>query len=74
MFNATPLPPGPAGELSFGDVSLVFAKIVPGDEPRGFVPSYHFRILTRDMADAGHINCVGKPDFKGQMVAALTGK
>ncbi len=56
MFDATPLPPGPAGELSFGDVSLVFVKIVPGDEPRGFVPSYHFRILTRNMTDAGHIN------------------
>lgn len=27
-----------------------------GDRSRGFVPSYHFRIETRDGSDAGHIN------------------
>ena len=49
------LPPAPES-LSFGDVSLRFDHIVPGDPSRDFVPYYHFRILTADGTDAGHIN------------------
>ena len=50
---AQPVPPeriaGPA-------VHLVFVKMVPGDEARGLVPFFQFRIETPDGADAGHIN------------------
>jgi tagatose 1,6-diphosphate aldolase len=50
------LPPVPSGPLTFGAVALKFDRIVPGKPSRGFVPYYHFRILTRDGSDVGHIN------------------
>ena len=49
------LPP-PTGVLAFGDVSLLFVRILPGDIARGFAPSYHFRIVTFDGSEVGHIN------------------
>jgi predicted acetyltransferase len=48
-----PVPPEP---LSFGEVSLRFVRIFPGDEARGFVPFYHFRILNVEGVDIGRIN------------------
>jgi tagatose 1,6-diphosphate aldolase len=48
------LPAPPAG-LSFGEVALRFAGAVAGDEARGFVPYYHFRIIAGGV-DVGHIN------------------
>jgi predicted acetyltransferase len=49
------LPRPPIG-LRWGDVTLRFAEIVPGNPQRGFVPSYHFRILNRNDQDVGYIN------------------
>ncbi|MEY2428127.1 MAG: hypothetical protein QOJ40_1012 [Verrucomicrobiota bacterium] len=48
--------PNPPADLSFDQVRLRFVHIVPGDDARGMVPFYHFRILTADDQDAGHIN------------------
>jgi predicted acetyltransferase len=48
--------PIPREPLSFGEVSLHFVRIVPGDDTRGFVPYYHFRIIAADGIDVGHIN------------------
>jgi hypothetical protein len=50
-----PLPAPPEG-LSFGEVALQFVRVVPGHPSRGFVPYYHFRMLTADGADVGFIN------------------
>ncbi|MGA2787396.1 MAG: GNAT family N-acetyltransferase [Verrucomicrobiota bacterium] len=56
MFStAEPLRNPPDG-LSFGQVRLQFVRIVPGSVSRGFVPSYHFRIIVADGTDVGHIN------------------
>lgn len=49
------LPPPPRS-LRCDDVSLRFIRIVPGDPSRGFVPSYHFRIIVEGTHDVGHIN------------------
>ncbi len=46
----------PPGNLSFGQVRLRFAGIVPGDAAQGLVPWYHFRILDAAGTDVGHIN------------------
>lgn len=46
----------PPETLSFGEVSLRFVNVVPDEESRGFVPFYHFRILTVDGSEVGHIN------------------
>ena len=55
-----PLPsdlmPAPQELLSFGDVTLRFVRVVPGDDSRGLVPYYHFRIIAVDGADVRHIN------------------
>lgn len=51
--QSLPLPPG---ALSDGGVSLRFVRVVPGEPACGFVPYYHFRIITADGADVGHIN------------------
>jgi tagatose 1,6-diphosphate aldolase len=48
--------PDPPDGLANGDVRLEFVRLVPGDPERGYVPSYHFRIVTRDGIDVGHIN------------------
>jgi predicted acetyltransferase len=48
--------PTPPETLSFGQVRLHFVRIVPGDPSHDFVPAYHFRILTADGSDVGHIN------------------
>src|SRR5712671_4807929 len=48
--------PNPPANLLFDQVHLKFVHIVPGDASRGLVPFYHFRILTADDQDAGHIN------------------
>jgi len=48
--------PVPPDDLSFGDVRLRFARVVPGDPSKGFVPAYHFRIIKIGGSDVGHIN------------------
>ena len=48
--------PTPPEDLHFDQVRLKFIRIVPGDASCGLVPFYHFRILTLDGKDAGHIN------------------
>ncbi|PWU21508.1 MAG: GNAT family N-acetyltransferase [Verrucomicrobia bacterium] len=42
--------------LPYGDVVVRFAKIVPADAERGFVPYYYFRILTVKGEEVGHVN------------------
>jgi tagatose 1,6-diphosphate aldolase len=51
--NMLPIPPD---RLAAGEVTLRFTRMLPGDPVQGFVPAYHFRILTPDGLDAGHIN------------------
>jgi predicted acetyltransferase len=46
----------PPDDLSYGQVRLKFVRIVPGDPSRGTVMNYHFRIITADDQDAGHLN------------------
>ena len=48
--------PVPPETLSSADVSLRFVKVVPGEPSKGFVPFYHFRIMTVGGIDVGHIN------------------
>lgn len=48
--------PTPPNDLVFDQVHLKFIRIVPGDASSGLVPFHHFRILTVDGSDAGHIN------------------
>ena len=48
--------PIPPEALTFGEVTLRFARVVPGEPARGFVPYFHFRILAIDGVDVGHIN------------------
>jgi tagatose 1,6-diphosphate aldolase len=57
----TPVPaaetlPLPPDVLAFGSVRLQFVRVMPGAPERNFVPYYHFRILTLDGSDVGHIN------------------
>lgn len=54
-FHDEALPTPPDG-LSFGNISLRLTKIVPGEPVQGFVPFYHFRMLTADGTDVGHLN------------------
>lgn len=42
--------------LSGASVDLLFREICPGDEMKGYVPWYHFRIVSKDGVDVGHIN------------------
>lgn len=46
----------PPADLGHGQVRLRFVAILPGDEARGFVPAYHFRILNGEGAEVGHIH------------------
>jgi tagatose 1,6-diphosphate aldolase len=46
----------PPATLAFGEVSLRFIRVIPGDPAREFVPAYHFRILLADGTDVGHLN------------------
>lgn len=46
----------PPSDLAAGDGRLRLGEIVPGDASRDLVPYYHFRILTADDQDVGHIN------------------
>jgi tagatose 1,6-diphosphate aldolase len=48
--------PIPPDQLTFGKVSLRFERMLPGDESRGMVPAYHFRILNPHGQDVGHLN------------------
>jgi len=48
--------PGPPETLSSDDVLLRFVKVVPGELSKGFVPFYHFRIMTVGGTDVGQIN------------------
>jgi len=48
--------PPPPEDLSFGEVRLRFERIVPADAAHGFAPYYHFQILDKTGAAAGHIN------------------
>ena len=50
---ALPVPPE---TLSHGEVMLRFARIVFGDQSRGHVPYFHYRIIIPVGMDAGHIN------------------
>lgn len=53
----------PPSELSHKDISLEFGGVLPGNPDRGFVPSYHFRILNHEQRDVGHLNVrVGNTD------------
>jgi predicted acetyltransferase len=45
-----------ARTLSFEDVTARFAHVVAGQPERGLVPYFHFRIVTVDDEDVGHIN------------------
>jgi tagatose 1,6-diphosphate aldolase len=46
----------PQVEIADGDIRLRFSHIVDGDPAHDLVPFYHFRILTHDRQEAGHIN------------------
>lgn len=46
----------PPADLGHGQVRLRFVAILPGDDARGFVPAYHFRILNGEGAEVGHIH------------------
>lgn len=48
--------PDPPATLSFGEITLRFAELVLGDPARGLVPYYHFRMVTPDGAEVGHLN------------------
>lgn len=48
--------PRPPANLLFDQVKLRFLGVVPGDQVRGLVPFYHFRILIKRTTDVGHIN------------------
>ena len=76
------LPPPPT-TLCADEVRLRFVEIVPADPARGFVPYYHFRILTQDGSDVGRINfrvgenehirlCAGHVGF--EIIAAKRGQ
>jgi len=51
--NVLPTPPD---NLAFDQVTLRFARLLPGDPDLGLVPAYHFRILLAEHLDAGHLN------------------
>lgn len=46
----------PPTHLTYQDITIVFSKMTAGDVSKGFVPSYHFRILNKYGNDIGHIN------------------
>ncbi len=48
--------PTPPENLAYGEVTLRFSRLVPGQVSRGLVPYYHFRIATTEGSDVGHIN------------------
>jgi predicted acetyltransferase len=48
--------PIPWDSLAFGDVTLQFSQIFPGNDSRGFVHYYHFRIHDPERNDIGAIN------------------
>ena len=48
--------PDPPGDLSHQNVVLQFWETTPADEVQGVVPAYHFRIVTSNGIDVGHIN------------------
>ena len=55
--------PSPPEGLEFGAVSLHFVRIIPGNAPLGFVPSYFFRIETDGGINVGQISFrVGETD------------
>ena len=49
------LPEAP-NSLTHGEVSLVFDRMTDGDETRGFVPGYHFKIFNNKAVEVGHLN------------------
>jgi len=51
----THLPTAPAS-MSHGGVTVVFSRITGGDEARGFVPGYHFKIFNDQSEEVGHLN------------------
>ena len=54
--NSTNALPDPPAELTHQNVVLQFWATTPGDDQRGFVPAYHFRIVASQGIDVGHIN------------------
>jgi len=55
--------PAPPSDLASGAVTLRLDRVVPSDPSRGYVPYYHFQILTAEGTDVGHINFrVGSTD------------
>ena len=49
------LPPAPES-LTHGRVKIVFDTMTEGDEERGFVPGYRFRIIDDQDTDVGHLS------------------
>jgi predicted acetyltransferase len=65
--------PRPSDALASGEISLRLAAIVPGEPKRELVPSYHFRILSGEDTDVGHLNFrIGDTDHV-RMVAGHIG-
>lgn len=51
-----PLPTPPTNILGNEDILVRFERFTEGNEEKGFAPGYHFRILTSDLIDVGHVN------------------
>lgn len=51
----TQLPTAPAS-MSHGEVTIVFSRMTVGDESRGLVPGYHFKIINDQSEEVGHLN------------------
>jgi predicted acetyltransferase len=47
--------PAPSGPLQWGEVSLKFVEVVPGNPQRGLAPFYHFHIIAAE-TEVGFIN------------------
>ena len=49
------LPPAPE-LLCYGSVRVIFDRITEGDDSRGFVPGYRFKITNKQEEEVGHLN------------------
>lgn len=52
----SPLPAPPTDVLGHEDILVRFERFTEGNEEKGFAPGYHFRVLTSDLIDVGHVN------------------
>ena len=58
----TELSPAPLS-FSHGEVTVVFSHLTEGDEEKGFVPGYHFKIRNQRREEVGHLNVrIGETD------------